>query len=646
MVAFDESALAIAYLMILIIPAAVGMFAGISKKGNVGKLSNILCMISCIAGIACYPVRAYLDGISYTVPVSSALGDYAVSVDPLSSIFVSVSSAVFLMTIIHMTHSGHNYTPKYSGLVCGLFLSCMLCMIADTVILLLLTWECVSLITFILADNGKDDFSRWLFFAITHIGGLLIMCVFGYMWVETGTEYFTQWTGLSTVLGPTVSSILIIMLFIGFGSKLGTVPFHAWMPDMYAESPTHTSVLLTTVCSNVAVLVLFKSVFSYIGIGEYTIPVAAAVCGLSAVTALWGAMEAMIQNEPKRILAYSSMENMALVTMFLSLSMIFSDTTGPLQTLAVIAALLHTLNHSVFKSLMLLSVDSIEDVTGEHKMGKYGGLACVLPTLSVVAFIGIASLSAIPPTNGFVSEWIMLQALMGSDAVTSELRILMPLLIALMGVSGMIVATAYARLYGFIFLGRPRSRGAASPKKIRKGSIMPLVFLAVSCILMGVFASYIMDGIAEAVSSITALDPAYRNSLSGNMQPLTLALMIAGIAVVLFAVTRLFKHKREITETWGCGGYLDEKMQYSSEGFSQPIVRVFHPFYGDESHIEGGYFRTRFKEPFVRFIYEPIGKAIEFVSRQVSRIQTGNIQSYLAYILITLVAALLAVRLL
>lgn len=646
MVAFDESALAIAYLTILIVPVLIGLFAGISKKGYAGKISSALCAVSCVSGILCYPVRLYVGDLSYVLPVSSALGDYRISVDLLGSIFVSISSLVFFMTLIHMTHSGHDYSPKYYSLVCGLFLSCTLCMAADSVILLLLSWECVSLLTFILADNVHDDRPRWLFFAITHIGGLLLMCSFGYMWLVAGTDRISQWADLSDTMGTTVSCLLIFMVFIGFGSKLGTIPFHAWMPDMYAESPTHTTVLLTTVCSNVAVLILFKTIFSFIGVGEYAIPVASIICALSAVTILWGAMEAMIQNEPKKILAYSSMENMGLVTLFLSLSMVFSDIAGSLQTLAVIAALLHTINHSVFKSLMLLSVDSIEDVTGEHKISKYGGLACVLPALSLVSFIGVASMSAIPPTNGFISEWIMLQSLMGSDAITSELRILMPLLIALMGVSGMIVATAYARLYGFIFLGRPRSKGAESPKKMRKGSIMPLVILAGLCICMGFSATYLMDAISEAVSSISSLDPGYRESLSGNTQPLILALMIAGIAIVLFAITRLFRHRREITETWGCGGYLDENMQYSSEGFSQPIVKVFHPFYGDESHVEGGRFRTKFKEPFVRFIYEPIGKALEYTSNVVSRIQTGNIQSYLAYTLITLLVALLAVRLL
>lgn len=646
MVAFDESALATAYLTILVIPALIGLFTGISRKGNAGKISSILCALSCIAGIACYPVRKIIGEMTYVLPVSSPLGGYAVSIDLISSIFISVSSLVFMMTVIHMTHSGHDYTSRYYGLICGLFISCTLCMIADSVVLLLLSWECVSLITFILADNGNDDKSRWLFFAITHIGGLLLMCAFCYMWIVAGTDRVGQWSDLSDIMGSVASCIVIFIIFIGFGSKLGTIPFHAWMPDMYAESPTHTTVLLTTVCSNVAILVLFKSIFSFIGVGEYAIPVASVICALSAVTVLWGAMEAMIQNEPKRILAYSSMENMGLVTLFLSLSMIFSDIAGSLQTLAVIAALLHTINHSIFKSLMLLSVDSIEDVTGEHKMSRYGGLARVLPALSFVAFIGVASLSAIPPTNGFISEWIMLQSLMGSDAITSELRILMPLLIALMGVSGMIVATAYVRLYGFIFLGRPRSKGAESPRKPRKGSILPLMVLAGLCVCLGFTATYVMDGMAEAISSVSSLDPGYRNSLSGNTQPLILALMIAGIALVLFVVTRLFRHGSDIKETWGCGGHLDENMQYSSEGFSQPIVKVFHPFYGDETHVEGGYFRTQFKEPFVRFIYEPIGKAFEWVSNLVTRMQTGNIQSYLAYILITLLVALLAVRLL
>lgn len=361
---------------------------------------------------------------------------------------------------------------------------------------------------------------------------------------------------------------------------------------------------------------------------------------------MWGAMESMVQTEPKRILAYSSMENMALVTMCLSLGMLFAGRLPGLEALVTTAALLHALNHGMFKSLMMLTVDSIEDVTGEKGIDRMGGIACVLPALSAVALVGILALAAIPPMNGFVSEWMMLQSLLGTDAMASDLRVAMPLLVAMMGVCGMIVATSYARLYAFVFLGRPRSQGAAEPRPLRKGSLAPMAVLAASCVGMGLFAFPLMDAMADGMAELTGSPSYYGDALAGSLEPLTLGILLAGCVIILFVLTRLFRRNRTIYETWGCGGGLDERMQYSSEGFSQPIVRVFHPIYQEVSVKKGDRYSTQFVEPFVKYIYRPFGALLTYLSKQITRLQTGNIQSYLGYILITLVVALMAVRLL
>ncbi len=639
-----EDVVVFVYLSALLIPALAGLVIGTFVRD--ARMPTALCVVSCIVGVFCYPFWMYVPDPTVTFPVGSFLGDYTVMVDELTAIFVTFSSAVFLSVMVHMSHSGHGYRARYVALACALFLSCSLCMMASTVILLLLSWEVVSMVTFLMGE-ARDEAPRWRFFAITHVGGLILMGTFAYLWAVTGTGDLSRWADLPVLLGDRDLAIVIFLLFIGFGTKLGIVPFHAWMPDMYARSPTHTTALLTTVCSNVAVLILFKSVFGWIGTSGDMVLVSAVVGILAAVTVLWGAMESMVQTEPKRILAYSSMENMALVVLCLSLAMLFhSEGLGSMEMLVLMAALLHTLNHGVFKSLMMLTVDSVEDVTGESKIDRMGGLACVMPSLSFVALIGIMSLAAIPPMNGFVSEWLMIQSLLGTDAVTSELKVVMPLLIALIGITGMIVATSYARLYGFMFLGRPRSKGAAHPGPLRKGSLMPLGILAAMCILMGVFSFPLMDAMCSGMGSLMGTDGNYRDGMGGTLMPLTLGIMLAACVLVPFIVMRLFRKERRTYETWGCGGTLDERMQYSSEGFSQPIVRVFHPIYQDVSEKKGDTYSTSFVEPFVKYIYRPFGAFIVYLSKQITRLQTGNIQSYLGYILVTLVVALLAVRLL
>lgn len=641
----DEGTLIAAYMLILMLPAMAGLVVGLLPRvPRAEGICTVLCGVSCVAGMLCYPVWVLAPDFSVSLPLDSFLGSYSVSVDALTAIFVSLSSLVFLMVLVHMSHSGHGYRRGYIGLACGLFVSCVLFMMSDSVVLLLVSWEAVSMLTFLMADM-KDNVPRWRFFAITHIGGLLLMAAYAYMWSVAGTGDIGSWKNLGEAMGPAGEAAVIALLFVGFGTKLGMVPFHAWMPDMYAKSPTHTSALLTTVCSSAAVLVLYKSVFAWIGVDGDVEMVSGVFCILAALTAMWGAMESMVQVEPKRILAYSSMENMALVMMCLSLGMLFSGLLRSLESLVVLAGLLHALNHGLFKSLMMLSVDSIEDVTGETGIDRMGGLAKALPAFSAVALIGVMSLAAIPPLNGFVSEWLMLQSLLGTDAMESGLRIAMPLLVAMMGVCGMIVATSYARLYGFIFLGRPRSEGAEDPRPLRKGSMAPLAVLAGACVATGLFAFPLLDAMAEGMSTLGGFGTGYLDAMPGSLKPLTLGILFGGCVLVLFILTRIFRRNREIYETWGCGGGLDERMQYSSEGFSQPIVRVFHPIYRDISEKKGDRYSTSFVEPFVKYIYRPFGALISYASAQITRLQTGNIQSYLAYILVTLVAALLAVRL-
>lgn len=634
------------YMLAVLLPAMAGIVIGfLPSRRPTTVIVNILGSASCIAGILCYPMWMIVSDLSATFPVGTFFGDYSVAVDQLTAVFVSLSSLVFLMVMVHMSHSGHGHPSRFSALACTLYVSCTLFMMADSVILLLISWEIVSMVTFLMAED-RDNVPRWRFFAITHIGGLVLMAAFGYMWLLAGTGDIEAWRDLGSLMTSKQESILAVLLFIGFGTKLGTVPFHAWMPDMYARSPTHATALLTTVCSSAAVLVLYKSVFSWIGVDGGVAAAAAVLCALSAITAMWGAMESMVQTEPKRILAYSSMENMALVTMCLSLGMLFAGRLPGLEALVTTAALLHALNHGMFKSLMMLTVDSIEDVTGEKGIDRMGGIACVLPALSAVALVGILALAAIPPMNGFVSEWMMLQSLLGTDAMASDLRVAMPLLVAMMGVCGMIVATSYARLYAFIFLGRPRSQGAAEPRPLRKGSLAPMAVLAASCVGMGLFAFPLMDAMADGMAELTGSPSYYGDALAGSLEPLTLGILLAGCVIILFVLTRLFRRNRTIYETWGCGGGLDERMQYSSEGFSQPIVRVFHPIYQEVSVKKGDRYSTQFVEPFVKYIYRPFGALLTYLSKQITRLQTGNIQSYLGYILITLVVALMAVRLL
>ena len=642
---------AVSVFLMLILPFA-GMLLGLTKtKESVCKLQMILCGISCCIGIMTFPIHCISSDISVMIPLKSAIGPYGILIDGISALMMSVSSAVFLLVILHMAGSSHVMNGRYLASMNALYIACMLCMCADTVAVLLIGWECVSLLTFLMNDKPGEEEHRWMFFVITHIGGLMLIGTYAYMASVTGTFVLSEWAGISSLVGTTLSSILILLLFLGFGSKLGIVPFHAWMPEMYRTTPTHTVILLSTVCSNVAILILFKSIFGYIGISDDMNGIALVLMLLSSVSALWGSMESMIQNKPKRILAYSSMENMALVCLCMSVAIAFAPVSKSAMQLILIAGLLHTVNHSLFKSLMLMTVHTVEDCTGETDINNFGGLGRTLPVLSFVAVIGTASLAAVPPMNGFTSELLMLQSMISGETSESMLMLVMPLAVAVLGVCGMMGATSYVRLYGFTYLGRPRSKGAESPKSVGRLPMFSMWVLAVSCIVTGLFALNIADVLNTGMNSFLGTSAEYRDAMSGNFEPLILGIMILGAIAILVFLMRSRKEDGIEANTWACGGTLDEDMQYSSAGFSQPLVRVFHPIYGDTVSMTDDdghkkvFYHVRFVEPFKKYIYTPVAKGVIFISKQVERIQTGNIQSYLTYMLIVIVLALLAVRL-
>ncbi len=643
------------YLIAIFLPALAGILLGIFLKSD--KIANIvagLCILSCIAGASTYPLWHLGYDLSHTFPLSSALGEYILVIDQLTALMISMSSVIFLLVVIHVVKSVSYSGTKYSGLLNALFISCFTCMSAGSVITLLLSWELITLITFLLSKRGNNDKARWLFFVIAHIGGMLLICAFSYIWSVTGTPIFSEWNGLSAAFGPGISMALILLIVAGFGAKLGLIPFHAWMPGLYASAPIHTTTLLSTVCSNVAVLVIVKSVFSYIGVLPSMYPIAFLIMAIAAITALWGAMESLVQDEPKKILAFSSMENMALVILCLSLGMLYINESIPFAKLVLIAAVLHTLNHSVFKSLMLMTIDTVEDYTGENKIWRMGGIAKTLPLLSVVALIGVFSMAAIPPTNGFVSEWMMIQSLMGSGLESKGMSLLIPLVLAAVGLCGMMMAASYARLYGFMFLGRPRSDKTQEPRPMKKGTVLPLMILAVLCIGMGVFAMGLMDVLSSGIGTLAGMpaDPSYRTAMSVESLPLVLGISVIAVLAIIYWAYRRVKGPVRYTKTWGCGGELDENMQYSSIGYSQPLVKVFHPFYGDTTTVvetddkDKKTITTEFKEPFMKYLYKPLANGIRKISERIGKMQDGSIQTYFAYILITLVIVLLATRLL
>lgn len=645
----------------------LGVALALLMRGEAQRVYSYLCSAASAVSAAIWSVLVLLNGTSsFVLDIPSAMGDYAIRLDSLGALVLLITSLTFACVAMYSLFSREGITARGAALFNLFMLSVLLAMVADHVLLLLVAWETMSLTSFLGAWGSREDqdtAAGWRYLAITHFGAALIIAALAYLSISSGEVRLSEMHGLSASLGATASAAVIAMVFLGFGSKLGLLPFHIWMPDLYSRSPSTITALLSTAASNVAVLVLVRIVFDIVGVGEQYL-LSLAVMGLAAVTALWAAWQALVQRDGSRVLAFSSMENMGLILLTLGAAMLFqSYGAAEPAAFAIMAAMFHLINHTVFKALLLMGVGTVRRAAGEWDLEKLGGLARTMPGLSAAFLFGTLAVAALPPFSGFVSEWAMFKSLMHAEPIADPLvRIALPLAIAVMALCTAIAAAAYLRLYGFTFLGRPRSNGACRPRPMQREEMFPLVPLAVLCLLLGVASFPLLEELTSAVSplvgaaGVQVIDGYSINFLhQGGLNPLGLsALLAAAVLLVFLALRALGKRQLVRSDTWDCGTPLDRRTQYTPTGFSQPLLRVFQQIYRPRTEVKeeprpSPYIRAvRFEQElpdlFVLHIYRPLTAGTIALAMRVKRIQSGSIQAYLAYLMIILIVLLVVLR--
>lgn len=653
------------YLM-LALPLSAAVASLLLRDRRVGAMAYVCAAASAVSA-AMWSVVVLLHGTqTYSWDTSSVWSSYAITLDPLGALVLLISSLTFACVALYSLFSREGVTVRGAVLFNLFMLSVMLAMVADHVLLLLVAWESMSLTSFLGAWGDREDqdtSAGWRYLAVTHFGAALLIAAFSFLAITSGEVRLSAMLGLSGSLGPAVSALVILMVFLGFGSKLGLLPFHIWMPDLYGRAHSTITSLLSTAASNVAVLVLVRTVFGYVGVGQQQV-LALTIMGLAALTALWGAWQALMQAEGSRVLAYSSMENMGLILLTIGAAMLFqSYGAGEPAAFALMAAMFHLVNHTVFKALLLMGAGTVRRATGEGSMERLGGLARTMPGLSAVFLVGVLSVAALPPFNGFVSEWAMFKSLMHAELISDPLvQLALPLAIAVMALCTAIAAAAYLRLYGFTFLGRPRSAGACRPRPMAFSELFPFIPLALLCLLLGVASFPLLRELAASVSplvGIPGVQVVEGSSISllhqGGLDPLGLSALLAGGVLLCYLAMRALGPRRLVRgDTWDCGTPLDRRTQYTPTGFSQPLLRVFTKVYAPVTevredprpspYIRGVRFEQRLPEVFLERFYLPLSAAAIALAMRVKRMQSGSIQAYLAYIMITLIVLLVVLR--
>lgn len=585
-------------------------------------------------------------------------------IDPLSGFFLFI---VGLITFLAACY-GPAYIREYIGgphpigiltfftglFVCGM----MLVLLAADAFSFMIAWELMSVASYFLVvyqhHHVENRSAAFIYLLMAVAGGSFILLAYG---VLAGFSESFSFTAMATAnLSPTWASIAFTLAFIGFGMKAGIVPLHVWLPQAHPVAPSHISALMSGVMLKVAIYGFIRFVYDLLGGIQWQWGVLVLLIG--AASAVLGVLYALVQHDLKRLLAYHSVENIGIIYIGLGLSMIF-QATGHLEisALALIAALYHCMNHAIFKSLLFLGAGAVLQQTHQHDMEKMGGVIKKMPVTAACFLVGCISISALPPFNGFISEWLTFQAALQGTALRSGiLGAIIPVASAILALTGALAAACFVKVYGVIFLGRPRSLQIAEAQETSFGMQFSQVMLALSCLVFGIFPTWVVNainvipeglmgsGLPKTTSSNWLwLAPISKQTASYGAIPVLVGLAVSWL-IVYFSLHPLRRDNHIRTSTaWDCGfGPLTPRMQYTSSAFAMPIRRVFAFVWSIIEKVEpalpgkGPRYFLQISDWVWLIIYLPIGKLILKLAERTSRIQGGNLRVYLSYSFFTL----------
>ena len=646
------------------------------------RVQNILAHgLAGAAGIAgmCLGIAGLLASKPFTTSVPSTLPllTFAVRLDPLASFFLLTISLVSLAASIYAL----GYVTEFYGRVSisllgslfnGFLLSMTLVVIADDGFFFLIVWELMSLFSYFLVvtehEKSHVRYAGLFYLIMTHVGTAFILLTFLLFFQGSGSFSFDAFRQPDQPLPDGMRTMAFLLALIGFGTKAGIVPLHVWLPYAHPAAPSHVSALMSGVMIKTAIYALVRVYFDFLG-GQFPWWWGFVVLTIGAVSALLGVMYALMEHDLKSLLAYHSVENIGIILLGIGAGMIFhSYGLEELAALGLIAGLYHTINHAVFKALLFLGAGSLLYATHTGNMEEYGGLLRRMPWTGAFFLIGAVSIAALPPSNGFVSEWLVFQSLFLSYEMPSLLmKLMLPIAAAMLALTGVLALTCFAKAFGISFLALPRSSHAKRAEEVPWPMRIAMGVLAATCIALGlapmlfvpmmdrVTASMIGTSIAGKMVALAGWALAPVNVEFSSLSSPVLGLVLAATAALGLAVVALFGGTRanRYGKTWACGLNLTPRMEYSATGFVQPIKRVFSTIYQPTVKLEtefleeSRYFakRQRFEfhiEPmFQKYLYDPVITFMSGFADRLRIVQAGSLHLYLAYMFVTLVVLLL-----
>jgi hydrogenase-4 component B len=588
------------------------------------------------------------------------------SVDLLSAWFLGVLAVlavpIALFSIGYARHAPLHHRSVFLGIAFNVLLYAVeVVFVANDVIAFLFAWELMTLATASLVatehESRTNRGAAYLYLVMSHVGtGALIAAFFTLASAARAISFDALLAG-DVVSGP-LRDVVFLLFFLGFGVKAGIIPLHVWLPEAHPAAPSSISALLSGALIKTGIYGIVR--FGAFGLGLPRLSWGVLVLLVGALSAVLGVLYALMQHDLKRLLAYHSIENIGIILLGVGAGMMALSGGHPaLAALGVAAGLYHVLNHAVFKGLLFLGAGSIVVATGTRHIEDLGGLLRRMPWTGAFFLIGALAISGLPPLNGFASEWLAFQALLHGFRASTEpsVHLLLPVAGALLALSGALAAACFVKAFGISFLALPRSRAAAEAHEAPAVMLLPQAFLAALCVALGVFPGVVLTALRGVMLSLPGVQPPLE-MVRGPMGmaataesfaavfPMALGAALAGalgVVPLIVLATRVGSAIRRVP-TWGCGGVLTPRTEYTATAFSKPLMMIFRAVYRPTREVEAlatvsQYFphevryHVHIEPTFERFVYGPLTETVLRIAGRLKILQAGSLHAYLGYVI-------------
>ena len=610
----------------------------------------------CLLGLSDAATKLTIEG-SYSAAFRY-LEPFSLSfrIDALSAFFLSTIFAVCLLAVLYSFHYMDQAANALRTAVHYLFFSLLigamaLVVSADNLITFMLSWEIMSLSSFFLVithfEDAENRRAGYLYLVFSQVGAMFILAAFGVMFTQSGSFEFTDAAGL-----PEAAKILVFVLaFVGFGSKAGVFPFHAWLPHAHPAAPSHISAVMSGVMIKTGIYGIIR-IYTLL---DWRTPIFGDIVLIAGVASgVLGIVYALGQHDLKRLLAYSSVENIGVILIGIGIGMIGAAANQPVMAvLGFAGGLLHVLNHAIFKSLLFMGAGMVLHATGTRAIDSLGGLLKRMKITGTAFLIGSLAISGLPPLSGFVSEFLIyLAGFRGLALDRSGFALCVVAIVGLAIIGGLALA-CFTKVVGVVFQGEPRSQAARAAHEKGPAMLAPMIVLAAACSAVGVFPGFFLPMALKAVAALgLGYDPiplAPFVDLTGNITQV--AAVVFAVFLLILALRYLLYRGKTVTRagTWGCGFTRPTaRMQYTGSSYAASILEFFRPaapLTEDHPGVRGRFpekthYHSHINDIAERYQGAVIVRPVLAFFDRLRWLQHGDIHLYIGYILLAIVVLL------